>query len=547
MRILSMGLLLAAVTAGSVSAQASVNASILPSARSTTVGQAATAFAAITNGGDAEAVNCRLELLNVGPNTINASFGYQTTTPANALSGTPNTPVNIAAGATQNFIFSLTPNSVFTETAAVIDFVCDNGVRASYLPGLTDFTLSSDANAPDILAIGSTLSNDGVARVTTPTGFIPLALSAVNIGSGDPAPDGPSSPSTGNNEATMTVRPEAASLTLPVSFDICEANASSVCIGPRGTTVTANIGDAPSFFVVRVFGRGVGVPLFADVVRVNIAFDDAGGVERGRTSIAATVGGNTVDPQTDTMPSGIWWFDMDGPALAHGEIYRGRMFVDSNGNITVGSARRSYGGQDGEFGFGGQFTSVDPAAQPVPSASGTAQEVISGTAINGLSTLSGRWMPDAFMNMQLTPPTVATDVSGPALNTTDRRRIRAVFNLNTDRAVNSVVATYNVLSENDGTFSNIGSIGIDAQGNLTGVINANGQCPVTGTFIQPTASENIFRLNMTLAAGCDFANQFVGHGNQFSTATITDGLFWLFGNGTNNSNSTVFLTRQSTG
>ncbi len=140
-----------------------------------------------------------------------------------------------------------------------------------------------------------------------------------------------------------------------------------------------------------------------------------------------------------------------------------------------------------------------------------------------------------------------TDVSNPSLNTTDRRRIRAVFNLNTNRAVNSIVATYNLLSQDNGALTYIGDVSIDAQGNLTGFVNANGQCQVTGTFVQPAASENIFRLNMTLAAGCDFASQFVGHGNQFSTATTTDALFWLFGNDTSTANATLILTRKPAG
>jgi hypothetical protein len=553
MRILSMGLLLAAVTAGSVSAQARVNASILPSARSTTVGQPATAFATIINSGDAEATNCRLALLNpsvgntINTDLINASFSYQTTTPANALSGTPNTPVSIAAGATQNFIFSLTPNGVFTETAAVIDFVCDNGIRATYRPGLTTFNLSSDANAPDILAIGSTLSNDGIAIVATPTGRIPFALSAVNIGSGDPAPDGPSSPSAGNNEATITVRPESATLALPMTFDICEANAVSVCIGPRGTTATANIGDSPSFFVVRAFAQGVGVPLFADIGRINIVFDDANGVERGRTSVATTVGGRETNPETDLMPSGIWWFDVDGSAIEHGEIVQGRVIVDANGNMTAYSPHTRYGQRDLNYGFAGQLTTIDNAASPQPSASGSVLEVISDAAYSGNSTLNGRWRPEMFMVMLLAPPAASGDVSGPSLLTTNRR-FRALYNLTTKETVNNVVATYNLLSrEDNGSFTDIGDVSIDAQGNLSGFVALGGQCPVTGQFVQVGTTENIFRLTFNTGAGCDAANiAAVGHGFQFSTTNVTDGLQWFFGSSTA-STSALTLVRQPAG
>lgn len=551
MKSFSIGLVLAAATFGSVYAQANVTASILPSARSTAVGQPATAFASIINSGDAEATNCRLELLNpaVG-NTINtdlisATFGYQTTTAANALTGTPNTPINVGPGIIQNFIFSLTPTAVFTETAAVIDFVCDNNVRARYRPGLTDFNLSSDANAPDILAIGSTLSNDGIAIVPTPTGRIPFAISAVNIGAGSPAPDGVSRPQAGNNEAAITVRPESATLTLPMTFDICEANAASICIGPRGTTVTANIGDAPSFFVVRAFAEGVGVPLFADVARINIVFDDANGVERGRTSVATTVGRRETNLQTDTMPSGVWFFDLDGAGVEQGEIIQGRVIVDANGNMTAYSPQTRYGQRDLNYGFAGQLTAIDNAAAPHPSASGPVLEVISDTALSGNSTLTGRWRPEAFMVMLLAPPAPASDVSSPAI-TNENRRFRALFNLVTRQTVNDVVATYNVLDrEDNGSFTDIGDISIDAQGSLSGNITIGGQCPVSGQFVQVVPTENVFRLNFTTGVGCDAANLNVaGHGFQFTAGNVTNGLQWYFGSNTS-STTALTLVRQN--
>jgi hypothetical protein len=40
-----------------------------------------------------------------------ANFSYQATNPVNQPVGNPNTPVNIAAGAAQNFVISLTPTA----------------------------------------------------------------------------------------------------------------------------------------------------------------------------------------------------------------------------------------------------------------------------------------------------------------------------------------------------------------------------------------------------------------------------------------------------
>src|SRR5262249_1133388 len=71
-------------------------AAVLPSSRSVQVGAQATAFATIINTGTSTATGCK-----IAPGTaVSASFDFQTTNSAtNAVTGTPNTPVDIPANA----------------------------------------------------------------------------------------------------------------------------------------------------------------------------------------------------------------------------------------------------------------------------------------------------------------------------------------------------------------------------------------------------------------------------------------------------------------
>jgi hypothetical protein len=74
--------------------QSPLLAAVLPSSRSVQVGRPATAFATVLNTGSAAATACAIAPLCGFP----VNFAYQTTDPrTNALTGSPNTPVDIAA------------------------------------------------------------------------------------------------------------------------------------------------------------------------------------------------------------------------------------------------------------------------------------------------------------------------------------------------------------------------------------------------------------------------------------------------------------------
>jgi len=121
------------LTAGPAEAQ--LYAAVVPPQRTIMAGEIATAFAVIINAGPFHATGC-----SIAPAANVTNFVYQTTDPAtNALTGTPNTPVDIPPGGAQPFMFALTA----APTASPISprFACTNTSAAPSIQGVNTFTL----------------------------------------------------------------------------------------------------------------------------------------------------------------------------------------------------------------------------------------------------------------------------------------------------------------------------------------------------------------------------------------------------------------------
>jgi len=209
-------LLLGATLLSIGAAQASLVSAVLPASRSVQVGTTATAFGALINGGTTTATSCR-----IAPNTsIPATFSYQTNNSLNMPIGSPNTPVDIPAGGTQFFIFSLTPTAPFAPTDVALNFTCTNTTSASSTVGLNTLLLSASATpVPDLVALVATPSNDGITHLPGATGGIGstgvFVVASVNVGA---------------TATMMTVSADTGSVSLPLSITLCQTNTvTGVC------------------------------------------------------------------------------------------------------------------------------------------------------------------------------------------------------------------------------------------------------------------------------------------------------------------------------
>ena len=244
-------------------------AAVLPGSRSVQLGFSATAFATIINLGPGTAIGCGMAAITNLP----AAFNYQTTNPAtNAVIGSPNTPINIAEGAPQSFVFALTPSAPIAPTDVELGFVCTNANRAAINPGLNTLLLSASATpVPDIVALAATTTNDGIVNIPGTNGTGAFSVATVNVGA----------------TAAITASADTGAAALPINILLCETNpATGACISAIGPSVatTINAGATPTF---GIFVQGSGnVPFDPAGNRVFVRFTDGVNVPRGATSVA---------------------------------------------------------------------------------------------------------------------------------------------------------------------------------------------------------------------------------------------------------------------
>ena len=245
-----------------------IEAAVLPYARAVGIGETATAYASLINSGDKTANGCSIAL----PGGFPATFTYQTTDSENVLIGTPDTPAEIAPGATQGFVFGIAPSRALAATEIAPVFDCTNTVPAFSHAGLNTFILSAATTAPpDLLAVGVTPSGDGVVRLPSRDGTGFFAAAAVNIGSA----------------GTVNVSADDGGRGLPLSLRVCETNAQGewiVC----GNNLTRTLAAGQTvYYTVLVTGTGQPVAFDPAMSRLFLRMQTAG-VTVGATNVAVT-------------------------------------------------------------------------------------------------------------------------------------------------------------------------------------------------------------------------------------------------------------------
>jgi hypothetical protein len=241
---------------------------VLPGGRSVEVGSTATAFATIINAGTAAGTGCGLAL----GSAIAAKFSYQTTDPTtNAPVGTANTPVTIAAGGDQTYVFAIEPTAALAPEQLIITASCANAQPAPVTAGVNTFLLSASTTpVPDIVALAATASNNGLVEIPTDAAGA-FAVATDNLGSSD----------------TLTFTADTGAVSLPLALSLCETNpGTGQCLAPPSSSVSVAVGtNATPTFSIFATADGT-IPFSPGVNRMFFTSTDQGGVVRGETSVA---------------------------------------------------------------------------------------------------------------------------------------------------------------------------------------------------------------------------------------------------------------------
>jgi CSLREA domain-containing protein len=243
-------------------------AAVLPGSRSVQVEATATAFGTIINGGSTLAVGCRI----TPASSVPAAFHYRATDSTNQLIGGVDVPIDIPAGAAQSFVFGFTPDQAFPPTDVQLTFECVDSNPAAVTTGLNTLLLSASTTpVPDIVALATTATNDGIASIPGTVGTGSFAVATANVGV----------------TGSITAWADTGTATLPVTLALCQTDPDSgSCLAPPGATITTTMrGGATATFGVFMTATGP-VPFDPATNRVFVRFMDSGTVTRGSTSVA---------------------------------------------------------------------------------------------------------------------------------------------------------------------------------------------------------------------------------------------------------------------
>jgi len=226
-----------------------------------------TAFASVINTGTAAGTKCR-----IAPEaSVPASFVFQTTDPAtNKVTGSPNTPVSIAAGATQSFVLAFTPSVAFDRTPSAFTFSC-GGVRpAPVVVGVNYFTpLASATPVPDIITVVASI-DPGYMDISPTASTGAFSVATINFGGAG---------------GTLTALVDTGLANLPLVLAICQTDpVTARCLAPPTPSLTLPI-PAGALNTFSVFATASAtIPDLPAANRVFVRFIDSDRKPRGQSS-----------------------------------------------------------------------------------------------------------------------------------------------------------------------------------------------------------------------------------------------------------------------
>ena len=276
------------VKAGDGRDHTTIVSAVTPVTRATQVGSTVTAFASVINAGPVSATSCSVAL----PGSPPVTFSYRSRNHNTGTLGTVNQPVNIAAGARQDFLMAFTPTGAMQQELALV-FDCTNTPPAPSVVGLNTFLLIGTTSAPpaDMLSIAETATADGIMNIPLGgTGF--SALAAMNIGA---------SAQIQARLSASSILSTASALPNTTAMVICRTNPTTgACLATPTATVNFTPGaNEVVTFTAFVASNGTPIPFNPASTRLFVHFFQ-GSTPVGSASVAArtTGGGGTDAPES---------------------------------------------------------------------------------------------------------------------------------------------------------------------------------------------------------------------------------------------------------
>jgi 6-phosphogluconolactonase (cycloisomerase 2 family) len=304
-------------------------AATLPGARSGYVGgPVITAFLSVVSRTTSPAQSCQIAAPTGAPVTLaSRQLGG-----AGVPIGPENPLFDIIPGGTLSFVIAMTATSqTASEGYSFLPVINCENASLDPIVGVNDVLLNiGAAPTPDILSIAATPSGDGVIRIAASGGLQFMSASALNIGVGDG--------SGAAGEVTLTTTIDTGTASLPLDLEICQINASAICLTPRGSSVTATmVQNTPLFFAAFVRDTSTGGIAFDPAnSRVFLRFADASGTIRSATSAAVTAPAPANAPEiASSLPQGRWSVLIRQPDGAWPGLARAAIHVLADGRVLV--------------------------------------------------------------------------------------------------------------------------------------------------------------------------------------------------------------------
>jgi len=304
-----------------IAQEAGLFGAVSPGSRSVQVGQEATAFASIINSSATPATNCGIS--QAGSSV--GAFSFQATDPAtNTPIGSKNMSVDIPAGGSQSFMFSITPSSQMNGTDLALSFSCDGFNDAPVFSGVNTLTLSASTQAvPDVIAITATQNADQIMDIAGLGQFAAYSAAAVNIGA----------------DGYFDVKAEYTGANGPVTALLCETDATSgACLASPAAIIQSSIvsGDISTFAVFAL--RDGDVAFDPANNRIRLRFTDSSSLIAGETGIATR--GTGTDLVIGNYTKTATGFTVNGVAYTDGAAGYTRVLDDG---ALSGAARLTTG------------------------------------------------------------------------------------------------------------------------------------------------------------------------------------------------------------